>query len=206
MNGIKDSLKEKRQKIRFEGLKVVVAMGDIGRWNSGEGKEAKKYGQENREREANKDDETAQIIRDIGKTGDPQQGKRVDVVESVNRESSMYRGKEMEYESEKSIHEKEICSMSVGVVGEEGKQESTEKTIESRTEKGIKMVRHNGKLKYIEDIKDFQELDKSKEKKEEIARFNSSLRGAPILEAELIPRSRTNNKDANTLKITPKYS
>lgn len=45
------------------------------------------------------------------------------------------------------------------------------KTVESSDEKRTKMVRHEGKLTYIEDIKNYNEVMKNQFKKEGEARF-----------------------------------
>lgn len=77
----------------------------------------------------------------------------------------------------------------------------TRKTEESRIERKTKMIRHDGSLKYIEDIKNYEEIIKNQVRQEEESRFSNSHRGEPILEAILAANARTNNKDANTLKI-----
>lgn len=63
------------------------------------------------------------------------------------------------------------------------------------------MVRHDGRLRYIEDIKNFPEMMKNQHKKEGEARFSHSHKGELITEAVLDPKVRSNNKDMNTVKI-----
>lgn len=64
-----------------------------------------------------------------------------------------------------------------------------------------KMVKHEGILKYIEEIKHYEEILKNQARQEEESRFSNLHRGEPILEAVLAASVRTNNKDMNTVKI-----
>lgn len=57
------------------------------------------------------------------------------------------------------------------------------------------MVRYEGRMRYVEDIKNFQKIMKNRNRKEEEA----SNSHEPILEAVFDPRVRSNNKDMNTV-------
>lgn len=121
---------------------------------------------------------------------------------SYNKERYIARDGEMDCEIEINDQDKESQAQCIDSQEGEGQgQDAVKEITKSRVEKRTKMVKHEGKQKYVEDIRNYEDIIKNQVKKEEDIRFNSSHRGEPILEAVFDPRVRTSNKNANTVKI-----
>lgn len=71
-----------------------------------------------------------------------------------------------------------------------------------RVGKRNKMVKHESSLRYIEEIKNYEEVIRKKNSNKEGKKFGVAHRGALILEAVLNPNLRTGDKNVNMVKIT----
>lgn len=123
-------------------------------------------------------------------------------LEKIYREEKIAREGKMVWESEAEEREKEKQRGEAGSQEGERQGRTRDKDMgDGRIEKETKMIRHEGRLRYIEDIKDYEEVIKNQHKNEEVRKFNASHRGIPILEVVLNPRLRSSDKDTNTVKI-----
>lgn len=154
--------------------------------------------QKNMNKKVERDTRTNDVIvlnkGESGKNGDPLQGKDVtiDLIDSVDKNRKLVSYQDMDFETENDLREREreINRPRTESVREGIEQDSAGKTVEGNSEKGTKMVRYEGRMRYVEDIKNYPEIMKNQNRKVEEARFNNSHKGKPIIEAILDPRVR----------------
>lgn len=152
-SGIRDATKERRAKARFESLNVLTM-----------GKSRKHRKLETKmEREARQDDAIVINKSESEKNGDPRPEKEIDrvSVEKTGQDRKLIDYQDMGYETESDSIERKTCSDNIGTSRGEIGQDRSGKTNESSDEKETKMVRYEGKLKYIENIKNYKGSEES---------------------------------------------
>lgn len=193
-NGTKEPIKERRTRSRFESLGVVAAMGKSKRQRNNDKKTDK---------EEKMDDVIAQSQDECRITGGPQRDREVGTdrpgnIEDTNKEDlDQY----MDHEDTENEQGKEIDRYKKKAGKDRIEQDTTGKTMEDRNGYGMKMVRHEGRMKYIEQIKNMQEYIRSQGRKEESYRFDNLHKGEIMLEAVLDTKERVNNRNMNTVRI-----
>lgn len=187
-------MKGKRSKARFESLEVVVAMGKP--------KKQRKLDQKT-EREMKKDDAIMSSIGESTIIGDPRREKEVDVNKAmkVAQDRKIVDYQDMEVEMDSVIMERGKDYVSKEGIREGVEQDRSRLTNTRGDENKNKMVRIDGKLQYVEEIKNYSDIMKNQGKKEGEFRFAHSHKGELIVEAMLDPKVRSNNRDTNTVKI-----
>lgn len=150
---IRDSIKEKRIKARFESIDVVAVMG-----------KSKKNRTADRKinRERTKDDATVETQGESGKLGDLRIEREMRELKKIYREENI--DKEKSIKCETGINEREKDKQIVNVENqvEGGQGQTKDKEIgESRISKGTKMIKYEGRFRCIENIKNYEEVLKS---------------------------------------------